>query len=153
MQSLLIADDDPGIRRVIVRIISTVFPEAIIKEAADGDEALDLLADDVVCVLADISMPRRDGIRMCWSIRHAAPFAAWKDVPVILMSALHLDERILALAWQAGTALVIPKPFEVGHVADLIVTSAGLRPHRGAVENDPRPQIFAPRLLAERHTR
>jgi two-component system, chemotaxis family, chemotaxis protein CheY len=123
----LVVDDEPAIRHVIRRIVSGMYPEFRILEAADGDEALDLLDGSVVCIIADIRMPRRDGLRMCWAIRNTAPFRPWRQVPIILVSASCHVEEVMPAAWNAGTTFFLLKPFAADELAQLIWSCTGIQ--------------------------
>lgn len=108
----LLVDDEPSTRGAMARMLERCYPQIEVRRAADGDEALSMLDDDVACVISDVSMPRRDGFSLCWSIRNAAPYRPWRDVPVVLVSALFHDEDAVERAWRAGTALLLEKPFD-----------------------------------------
>jgi CheY-like chemotaxis protein len=127
-QCLLIVDDELAVRSVMCRLIRSAFADVELREAADGEAALDLLDDDVTCIIADIDMPKLDGLRLCWTIRNTQPFRPWREVPVILVSALYREEEALERAWGSGTALFLRKPFEVSELARLISRSTGLEP-------------------------
>src|SRR5688572_15987181 len=67
---ILIADDEPSIRRIIVRIIQARFPQCETHEAEDGFEAghkVGTLAPSLV--ILDIGLPGLDGFKVCRLIR------------------------------------------------------------------------------------
>ncbi|MBI2896419.1 MAG: response regulator [Deltaproteobacteria bacterium] len=108
-KAFLLVDDEASTRGAMARILERCYPQIEIRRASDGDEALAMLDDDV-------AMPRRDGFSLCWSIRNAAPYRPWRDVPVVLVSALFHDEDAVERAWRAGTALLVQKPFGRGEI-------------------------------------
>jgi two-component system chemotaxis response regulator CheY len=74
---ILIIDDDEGVRRSIVRCLSTMNVEIL--EAGDGKEGVALLAksSDVVLLITDVVMPNLDGLKLIEQLRivsgHASP--------------------------------------------------------------------------------
>ncbi len=110
---LLVTDDNidfrgslcEGLRR---RGYSTV-------EAADGWEALSILADlRVDMLIADIHMPRLDGLEMLERVRQLPA-----HLPCILMSA-ELDELLIDRAKRLSPETVLAKPFSLATVSNAI---------------------------------
>jgi DNA-binding NarL/FixJ family response regulator len=96
---LLIADDH-GIMRGGLRLLLDRQPDmAVVAEAADGIEAVQLALRERpdICIL-DVSMPRMTGLQATVEIRAQAP-----DIAVLVLS-MHDDERYLFEALQAGAA-------------------------------------------------
>lgn len=94
---ILLADDHPVVRDGLVAILSTQPDFAIVGEAGDGLEAVNLaqtLRPDVI--LLDLEMPELDGVQSLQRIRAHNP-----DARVIVFTAFDTDERILT-AVQAG---------------------------------------------------
>jgi CheY-like chemotaxis protein len=78
---ILVADDDPSIRRMLGRALSAAYEVVIL--AADGDVALEEIRRHLPdLVLLDLHMPVLDG----WHVLERLE-AEHLDVPVILMSA------------------------------------------------------------------
>jgi CheY-like chemotaxis protein len=89
-----------------------------VRTAADGLEALDLLAKarpDVVAT--DLEMPRMNGLQLVEAIRRDHP-----AVPVVLITA-HGSEEIAALALRKGAASYVPKVYLED---DLVPTLEGI---------------------------
>jgi len=101
---VLVVDDEPGIRNLVVDILRDEGYET--RDAEDGLSALDVLrawTPDVI--LLDLSMPRMNGWQFLEARREQglAP-----HVPVIVVSASrHIDRRVLE------QHTVLAKPFEV----------------------------------------
>jgi two-component system response regulator MprA len=110
---ILVVEDDPAVRQVLVD--SLRFEEYDVREAPDGRAALDVLdgwRPDLI--LLDLMMPRMDG----WQFRAAQLARAdARDVPVVIVSAARaIDERREELQ----PAAVVPKPFDLDQVLDLV---------------------------------
>ncbi|MCC6748168.1 MAG: response regulator [Deltaproteobacteria bacterium] len=141
--TMVIADDDAELRAAVARILRRRFPDVLVVEAEDGEMALDLVDDQVVCVVADVNMPYRDGFSVCWTLRHSDAFAPWHDVPVILMSGAFHDRPALERAWMAGSAFVVPKPFNEERLVRAVASTTGLVP----VRRETPPELPAPLAL------
>jgi two-component system phosphate regulon response regulator PhoB len=64
VKKLLIADDEPGIRRLVRMTLESDDYEIV--EAADGDEAVELARKHKPeLMLLDVMMPRRSGLEVC----------------------------------------------------------------------------------------
>ena len=84
------------------------------REAEDGEEALELVAEDPPdLVLLDIMMPGIDGIEVCRRIK-SDPRTAM--IPVILVTALHDWEHRMA-GIDAGASDFVTKPINLDEVA------------------------------------
>jgi two-component system cell cycle response regulator CpdR len=106
MARILIAEDEDGVRNLIVRALSGEGHEVI--GSRDGAEALDILTasrDDFDLLLTDIKMPVMDGI--------ALALAAARDRPelVILLMTGYADQRERAHGLDALIHDVLSKPF------------------------------------------
>jgi len=79
---ILLIDDDPDIRR----ILDLLLPRAgyAVVEAADGEEGLELARTSVPdAVIADVQMPRLDGIQLVSRLREMPTF---DHVPILLFT-------------------------------------------------------------------
>ena len=82
-RKILVIEDDPRIRQGVRLFLCAAGYE--VKEARDGDEALDLLDKfRFDLVLSDVHSPRFQGIEVLSHLRSIAP-----DVPIIIMTASH----------------------------------------------------------------
>lgn len=107
-KSVILIVDDDEINRDILRII--LKEEYDILEAADGAEALDLLArhtQEIEGIIVDLIMPGMDGFEF---LRHYAKREEWKDIPVIVATG---DERSQteSRCLEMGAWDVVHKPF------------------------------------------
>ena len=95
MLTLLIADDDPGFRRSLRRVLERDPDTEVIGEAADGKEAVRLArALHPGIVLMDIGMPQMNGLEALRLTKEA-----WPDTKVIMVT-IHDEEpyRVVAMA-------------------------------------------------------
>ncbi len=103
MARLLVVDDDPTVREVVVSYLRAARHE--VTEAADGEEALEemrsLPADLVVL---DLMMPGIDGLEVCRRLRTTT------NVPIIMLTALGSEtDRVVGL--EMGADDYLTKPF------------------------------------------
>jgi CheY-like chemotaxis protein len=106
---LLITDDDRDFRETMVGLLRERGFETF--EAADGEEALDVLAHQSVHLLVlDMHMPRLSGLETIRRLRELDRRPAGSVLmPWILISAA-LDEGIITAARAESAFLVLPKP-------------------------------------------
>jgi two-component system response regulator AtoC len=113
---VLIVDDEPLIRWSLAETLTDSGHTVV--EAGDGQAAVHLLTDgdrpfDVV--LLDYRLPDSNDLNLLATIRRIAPNSA-----VIMMTAFGTPE-VAAGAQQLGAYRIVPKPFEVHHVAELVL--------------------------------
>lgn len=109
MSSVLVVDDEPIVREVVVRYLEDAGFETL--EAADGVAARELLERlSPSAVILDVMMPRLDGLQLCRWIR------ARSDVPLILLTARGEEtDRIVGL--ELGADDYVTKPFSPRELA------------------------------------
>lgn len=113
----LIVDDFPTMRRIVSNMIKTLNANIIIKEAEDGQKALEVLEREPIdFVLTDWNMPVMDGLELLKSIRANDKL---KSLPVMLITAEAKKENIV-LAAQTGADGYIVKPFTEQTLSDKI---------------------------------
>jgi len=103
MVRILVADDSLLDRQWLVGLL-TKLPDAEIFEAADGEEALRMVADrqpDVV--LTDMQMPKLDGLQLVRAIHQEFP-----HIPVVIVTA-YGSEQLALEALHAGAASYVNK--------------------------------------------
>jgi DNA-binding NarL/FixJ family response regulator len=94
---ILVADDHSLIRMGLVALVNTESDIAVVAEAADGQQAVDLFAKhDPDLVLMDLRMPIKNGIEATIEIRKKSPHAR-----VLMLTTFDGDEDIHQ-ALQAG---------------------------------------------------
>jgi predicted signal transduction protein with EAL and GGDEF domain/DNA-binding response OmpR family regulator len=102
---VLVVDDDAGGRRLTRATLSKA--GFVVVEAADGQQALDLLRDSLPdLVLMDVSMPVMDGFTACAELRK---LPGGDRVPVVMMTGLD-DVKSIEHAFEVGASDFITKP-------------------------------------------
>ena len=103
--TVLVVDDNADIRRFVRRHLASTYRVVEATDGADGlDQARDLTPD---CIVADVMMPRMDGIAMLDALRSDA---ATDFIPVILLTArAALEDKMEGL--DAGADDYLTKPF------------------------------------------
>lgn len=111
---LLITDDDRDFRATLSGVLRDRGLETL--EAADGEEALDLLNRcQVHLLLMDMQMPRLTGLETIRRVRQMAIPA----LPWILISGA-LDDTIVAEAQAAAAFSVLPKPLRLPQLTSAV---------------------------------
>jgi two-component system response regulator MprA len=104
MARVLVVDDEPAVRRALERALRLESYDVTL--AADGEEALDLLANTPAdAVILDVLMPRVDGLEVARRMRQAGD-----RTPILMLTARDgIDDRVTGLDVGADDYLV--KPF------------------------------------------
>ena len=108
---ILVVDDEPAIRELIVAVLEDEGYEAI--GAGSGSRALELLPDERPdLVLMDIMMPEMDGREALRRMRERPDLAS---IPVVMMSAAFAPDRV-----GQRVAAFLPKPFDLDHLLETV---------------------------------
>jgi CheY-like chemotaxis protein len=112
--SVLVVDDDPSIRRMIVATLKR--DGYAFAEAANGREALDAMREQhPAVVVLDLMMPVMSG----WDVLQARERdPELRRIPVIVVSASRAPE--VANAVDKGICAFLPKPFDIGVLSALV---------------------------------
>ena len=128
-QTVLVVDDDPHIRQLLVFALQKA--GLVTREAADGEAALSAIAagrPDLVVL--DINMPKLNGLDVCRQLR------AQGDLPVLFLSSRDEEiDRVLGI--ELGGDDYVVKPFSPREVVARV--SAILRRARPAPAAQPGP--------------
>jgi DNA-binding response OmpR family regulator len=102
---ILIADDEPAIRRFVRANLETRGYETCL--AVDGEQALELIEKELPeLIILDINMPEIDGFQICREVRE------WSEIPIIILSARGGEmDKVKCL--EMGADDYITKPFGV----------------------------------------
>ena len=114
MTTVLVVDDEPIVREVVVRYLEREGYTTL--EADDGDDARDLLErESPDLVVLDVMLPRTDGLELCRWIR------ARSELPVIMLTARGEEaDRIVGL--ELGADDYVTKPFSPRELAARVRT-------------------------------
>lgn len=124
MQRILVVDDDPDVRTMLVEFLE--LRGHPVAARADGDSALQWLADNPAdIVLLDLYMPGRPGIDVLGAIRESHP-----STSVIVLSG-STDESLARLALKAGACDYLSKPMDLRALEMRIETNSTLRQAMG----------------------
>ncbi len=116
---VMIADDDPIMRMLLKKFIEGA--GYLIREAADGEEALTAIASGIVpdVLLTDINMPRLNGLDLVKGIRETLGLL---DLPIIMLTTENSDKS-QELAFKLGADDYVIKPFK-GNIVIARITAA-----------------------------
>jgi two-component system KDP operon response regulator KdpE len=103
--TILIVDDEPQIRRVMLTTLASHGYSVV--EAASGEEALERIRTERPdLIILDVNMPGMSGLETCAEIRTSS------DVPIIMLT-IRNSERDKVQALDAGADDYVVKPFGV----------------------------------------
>lgn len=105
--SVLIVDNEEGMRVLLAHYVKRARPEAIVFTAADGSEALRQMEETAPdCILTDYDMPGVNGVEFIRAVRERAET---RDVPVLVITGIDSDSNEEELL-NAGATRVFSKP-------------------------------------------
>jgi len=143
MTTILVVDDEPDVEALIAQKFRrrTASGELSLRFARDGQEALDALAANpaIDLVLADINMPRMDGLTLLARLQEAE-----HPVATVIVSA-YGDMANIRTAMNRGAFDFVTKPIDF---ADLDATIAKTIRHVGALREARERRIEAERAHA-----
>ncbi|HEX8794045.1 MAG TPA: sigma-54 dependent transcriptional regulator [Polyangiaceae bacterium] len=115
---VLVADDDPALRRILTRILEA--RGFLVETAEDGLKAVDRArSEEFDVALIDLHMPGQDGLTALPRLKEVRP-----DLQVILMTAF-ADVEVAVKAIREGAFYFFNKPFSSNEVVTAIVQKAG----------------------------
>ncbi len=107
MATILAVDDSPSMRALVQATLAGAGHEVV--QASDGVEALSIAQSRVVnLVLADVNMPRMNGIDLVKKLRGLAPY---KFVPILMLTT-EISPELKKDAKTAGATGWLVKPFD-----------------------------------------
>ncbi len=129
--TILVADDDPINRQVLISLLSAEHYSVI--AVPDGMEALAELKNNnsIDMAVIDLMMPGMSGYDVCREIRQRHSLS---ELPVLLLTARNQPEDILA-AFQAGVNDFLSKPVESGELKARIRTLLKMKTSAGELVN------------------
>ncbi len=123
MANILVVDDDPTVREVVVSYLRAAGHEC--RESADGHDALAQLREQTPdLVVLDVMLPGVDGLEVCRRLRQSG------NVPIVMLTALGSEsDRVAGL--ELGADDYVTKPFSPRELVlrvDSVLRRAGERP-------------------------
>ena len=121
--NILVVDDSQTVRAIIAKTLQIAgVPVAQLHQAANGREALDILADNRIdLILADINMPVMGGAEM---IEKMAEDGLLQTIPVVIVSTEGSATRIEQLK-RKGVSAYIRKPFTPERIRNVVEAIIG----------------------------
>lgn len=114
--SILIADDDPAILRLVKAIVEKEGFNAV--TVRDGREAYKLLnaGEPFAAAIFDVVMPYIQGTEL---VRHMQSEKRLMKIPVIVMTA-EQNPRLSSDSFSAGAVAFLPKPFTASQLLQML---------------------------------
>lgn len=112
---LMIVDDDPIVRRAVVRAVETLGYSTV--EATSGTDAVEIYRshkDEIRGIVLDMVMPQMSGKATYLALREIDP-----AVPVLLMSGYAVNEEVQAIL-DLGVKAFLAKPHSVSQLAEAL---------------------------------
>lgn len=114
MIRILVADDNPAVRRYLRAILEQQSSWQVCAEAQNGAEAIEMAFEaQPDLILLDHQMPDRNGVDVARQISHSFP-----KIP-ILMVTLHLSNQLAEAAREAGVKGACAKQ-DIGSVVEAV---------------------------------
>jgi DNA-binding NarL/FixJ family response regulator len=111
----LIADDHPAVRRSLKELVEDTGLIAVVAEASDGIEALDIVRRTALdLVLLDLNMPRKGGLETLIELKREHP-----SLPVLIISG-HCVQHYAPRLVKLGAAGFISKEDAPDHLVKTI---------------------------------
>ena len=105
MARILVIDDEPALRELLQKALTSAGYEAILAE--DGDEGLRLFIQAPAdLVIVDLYMAGRDGMEIISDLRKRSP-----RLPLIAISGRYLADELLGVTKLLGVKATFKKPF------------------------------------------
>lgn len=114
MSEILVIDDEPQLRRVLVRVLTKM--GHVVHEAANGNEGLELFRRlNPALVICDIVMAEGEGIETIREMRGEAP-----SMPIVAISGGSATALYLRSALALGASAALGKPFRSSELIALV---------------------------------
>jgi len=126
---LLIVDDDPAIRELLVTALGA---DHKVTEASDGAAAMDLVDGTFDVVILDVMMPNLDGFEVLRRIRQASATA---DLPVVMLTAKVAEDDYLR-GFRSGADAYVAKPFDIQELENTLDNVMGLSKDQRAANRE-----------------
>lgn len=110
---VIIADDQPGVRGLIARVVARTYPAVTITAVADGLEALRVFErHGADLLITNYNMPGLNGLQLAQHLRAQAT-----TLPIVMVSA---SAGMAGHALAAGVTSFVAKPFTITELAQTL---------------------------------
>ena len=107
-KTLLVVDDDPQNRELVLEIVLDHLPELDLLLAKDGQQALEIIAKKTIdLILLDWEMPKLNGLGVLEAL---GKHNQWAEIPVIMYTGAMTESNHLAQALNKGAWDFLRKP-------------------------------------------
>eukprot|EP00656_Telonema_subtile_P009978 TRINITY_DN1474_c0_g2_i5.p1 TRINITY_DN1474_c0_g2~~TRINITY_DN1474_c0_g2_i5.p1 ORF type:complete len:825 (-),score=158.51 TRINITY_DN1474_c0_g2_i5:16-2490(-) len=114
-QSIMVVDDNPNVRAVLVDIIQMLAPDVSVKEATDGCVAVELATTcEFELIFMDLHMPNMGGEEATGLIRSSELNS---ECPIVLVSGSVPNAEQEMRTWATD---VVSKPYSISHIQELL---------------------------------
>lgn len=115
MPKILIIEDEPSIRRVLVKILTEESSNYEVSEAEDGLAGMELIKkEDFDLILCDIKMPKMDGEEVLEATKKLKP-----EIPIVMISG-HGDLDVAVNTMRLGAFDYISKPPDLNRLLNTV---------------------------------
>jgi CheY-like chemotaxis protein len=112
---VLIADDEPGVRQLVSKILSRYYT---VLEARDGEEAINVVrVQNPGIVILDMMMPKMDGLTACYALKRDL---STRNIPVIMLTAIDQELNRKLSTTVMGVNKYMTKPFNAQELIEVI---------------------------------
>lgn len=133
MGMIMIVDDEP-VTQLMVRLMLQRANHSVIM-ANDGQDAMTQLNNESVdLIIADINMPKMDGLTLLQQLRQDKRY---ENLPVIVFTAISKSQTHLE-AKQKGASGILTKPVSSSTLVDTVAQHLA-RPHVSSAANEHSP--------------
>ena len=118
MDSVLIVDDEAGIRETLLDVLEA--HGFRIEMAENGQQAVDkVMANDYGLVLLDITLPVIGGVEALWLVKKVRP-----EMPIVMMASESSPSVAREVLWH-GAESILYKPLDMGELLSCIEKRLG----------------------------
>lgn len=148
---ILVVEDRPDNQRYVLRILENAAFRADL--AVDGEEGAAMaIGGHYDLVVADVQMPKVDGLEMTRRIRAAEREAGRARTPIIALTA-HAGENFRDRCLSAGMDAHLTKPFRGAELTELIESFIGVQKSVLVIDDDRASRELVARYLKDEHIR
>ncbi len=115
MSKILIIEDEPAIRRVLMKILSEENDSYLVEEAEDGLSGMEKIKNtDYDLIFCDIKIPKMDGVELLEATKKIKP-----EIPIVMISG-HGDMETAINTMRLGAFDYISKPPDLNRLLNTV---------------------------------